>query len=75
MAVDDAGLDQAGIDRARAGVMLATVGGLASYDRQLRALEEQGARRVSPFLIPMLMPNAASAGASMRFGWTGRVRR
>ncbi|MGI9119314.1 MAG: beta-ketoacyl-[acyl-carrier-protein] synthase family protein [Acidimicrobiales bacterium] len=72
MAVDDAGLDQAGIDLGRAGVMVATgVGGLASYDRQLTVLEEQGARRVSPFLIPMLMPNAASAAVSMRFGWTG----
>jgi 3-oxoacyl-[acyl-carrier-protein] synthase II len=61
-----------GFDRARAGVLVATgVGGLASYDQQLRVLEERGAKRVSPFLIPMLMPNAASAAVSIRLGWKG----
>lgn len=74
MALDDAGIPgEAGeLDPARCGVMVATgVGGLASYDQQLRVLEERGASRVSPFLIPMLMPNAASAAVSLRFGWTG----
>lgn len=74
MALDDAGLgsDRTGIERDRAGVMVATgVGGLASYDEQLRVLEARGAKRVSPFLIPMLMPNAAAAAVSIRLGWTG----
>ncbi|MGI8759683.1 MAG: beta-ketoacyl-[acyl-carrier-protein] synthase family protein [Acidimicrobiales bacterium] len=72
MALDDAALGGTPLDRSRAGVLVATgVGGLASYDQQLRVLEERGAKRVSPFLIPMLMPNAASAAVSMRFGWTG----
>ncbi|HSH22913.1 MAG TPA: beta-ketoacyl-[acyl-carrier-protein] synthase family protein [Acidimicrobiales bacterium] len=77
MALDDAGMPRVsshdeGLDVARCGVMVATgVGGLASYDQELRVLEERGASRVSPFLIPMLMPNAASAAVSLRFGWTG----
>lgn len=77
MALDDAGMAKGpepgdGLSLARCGVMVATgVGGLASYDRQLHVLEARGADRVSPFLIPMLMPNAAAAAVSLRFGWTG----
>jgi 3-oxoacyl-[acyl-carrier-protein] synthase II len=72
MALDDAGLAPDQVDPARAGVMVATgVGGLASYDEQLRVLQERGPKRVSPFLIPMLMPNAAAAAVSMRVGWKG----
>ncbi|CAN5153840.1 beta-ketoacyl-ACP synthase II [soil metagenome] len=72
MALGDAGLVGNEIDPARSGVLVATgVGGLASYDEQLRVLQERGPKRVSPFLIPMLMPNAASAAVSMRLGWKG----
>jgi 3-oxoacyl-[acyl-carrier-protein] synthase II len=72
MALDDAGLGAGEVDPARSGVLVATgVGGLASYDEQLRVLQERGPKRVSPFLIPMLMPNAASAAVSMRLGWKG----
>ena len=71
LALDDAG-DIPAFDDARAGVMVATgVGGLASYDEQLRVLEARGAKRVSPFLIPMLMPNAGAAAVSIRLGWRG----
>lgn len=72
LALADAGLAPGHVDPARAGVMVATgVGGLASYDEQLRVLQERGPKRVSPFLIPMLMPNAASAAVSMRLRWKG----
>ncbi len=72
MALDDAHLATDHTDPARSGVMVATgVGGLASYDEQLRVLQERGPKRVSPFLIPMLMPNAAAAAVSMRIGWKG----
>lgn len=72
MALDDSGLGAGEVDPARSGVLVATgVGGLASYDEQLRVLQERGPKRVSPFLIPMLMPNAASAAVSMRLGWKG----
>ncbi|HEV2810617.1 MAG TPA: beta-ketoacyl-[acyl-carrier-protein] synthase family protein [Acidimicrobiales bacterium] len=72
MALDDAALAGHQVEPARAGVLVATgVGGLASYDEQLRVLEERGPKRVSPFLIPMLMPNAGSAAVSMRLGWKG----
>jgi 3-oxoacyl-[acyl-carrier-protein] synthase II len=31
----------------------------------------KGPRRVSPFMVPMMMPNAAAAAVSMRFGFQG----
>ena len=32
---------------------------------------ERGARRVSPFLVPMIMSNAAPASVSMKYGFQG----
>ncbi|MGO9557759.1 MAG: beta-ketoacyl-[acyl-carrier-protein] synthase family protein [Acidimicrobiales bacterium] len=70
MALDDAGeLDP---DPARAGVIFGTgVGGLETLETQIQVHLEKGPRRVSPFLVPMLMANAGSAAISMRFGWRG----
>jgi len=34
-------------------------------------MAEKGARRVSPFLVPMMMPNAAPAAVSMKHGFQG----
>ncbi len=70
MAVEDAGLDITDPDRA--GVLVATgVGGLPSYEIQYEVHRQKGPDRVSPFLIPMLMPNAAAAAVSLRFGARG----
>ena len=70
MALDDAGaLD---VDPARAGVIFGTgVGGLETLQQQITVLVEKGPRRVSPFLVPMIMGNAGAAAVSMRFGWRG----
>jgi len=70
MAIEDAGgLDA---DPARAGAVIGTgVGGLSSMEAQSKVLLERGARRVSPFLVPMMMPNAGAAAVSMRLGWRG----
>ncbi len=70
MAMADAG-ELTG-DPARHGVIYATgVGGLATFEEQVKVWMEKGARRVSPFMIPMLMPNAAGAAISMTFGLQG----
>jgi 3-oxoacyl-[acyl-carrier-protein] synthase II len=59
-------------DPDRAGVIFATgVGGLESLEDQSVVLQEKGPRRISPFLIPMMMPNAGAATISMRAGWHG----
>ncbi|EQD33571.1 3-oxoacyl-(acyl-carrier-protein) synthase 2, partial [mine drainage metagenome] len=60
MALDDAGnLD---VDPGRAGVIFGTgVGGLETLQEQITVLVPKGARRVSPFLVPMMMANAGAA--------------
>jgi len=70
MALDDAG--ELRVDPARAGVIFGTgVGGLETLQQQITVLVEKGPRRVSPFLVPMIMGNAGAAAISMRFGWRG----
>jgi len=68
-------LDEAGpltADPDRSGVLVATgVGGLATLEEQIVVRHEKGGKRVSPFLVPMMMGNAAAAAVSMRFGWRG----
>jgi 3-oxoacyl-[acyl-carrier-protein] synthase II len=70
MALDDAG--EIGADPDRSGVLIGTgVGGLHTLEEQIVIRHEKGAKRVSPFLVPMMMSNAAAASVSMRFGWRG----
>jgi len=61
-----------GADPDRSGVLIGTgVGGLSTLEEQIVLRHEKGPRRVSPFLVPMMMSNAAPATISMRFGWRG----
>ena len=68
-------IDQAGdfvTDPTGVGTMIGTgVGGLGTLEDQLRVLLDKGPRRVSPFLVPMMMANAASASVSMTYGLQG----
>jgi len=69
-ALADAGDLQA--DPTRAGVIFATgVGGFETLADQVTVYNDRGARRVSPFLVPMMMANAGPAHISMRAGWQG----
>jgi 3-oxoacyl-[acyl-carrier-protein] synthase II len=70
MALTDAG--NLGVDPDRAGVVFATgVGGLGSLEEQIEIYLQKGPRRISPFLVPMMMPNAGAASVSMRARWHG----
>jgi 3-oxoacyl-[acyl-carrier-protein] synthase II len=61
-----------GYNPLRKGVVIATgVGGLDTLEEQIWTFHEKGPRRVSPFLVPMMMCNAAPASVSMRYGWQG----
>jgi len=69
---DAGGIEGLGVDPDRAGVLIGTgVGGLATMEEQDRVLLGRGARRVSPFLVPMMMGNRAAADVSMRYGLRG----
>ncbi|MCB0991417.1 MAG: beta-ketoacyl-ACP synthase II [Acidimicrobiales bacterium] len=59
-------------DPARSGVIYATgVGGMGTFEDQVHVCAEKGERRVSPFLVPMMMPNASGAAISMKWGLQG----
>ncbi len=56
----------------RFGVIFATgVGGLHTLEEQVELRIAKGERRVSPFLVPMMMANAPGASLSMRHGLQG----
>jgi 3-oxoacyl-[acyl-carrier-protein] synthase II len=59
-------------DPDRVGTAIATgVGGLETLIDGILLMERRGPSRLSPFLVPMLMANAASAQVSMQFGLSG----
>jgi len=59
-------------DPERIGTAIATgVGGLETLIDGILLMERRGPARLSPFLVPMLMANAASAQVSMQFGLRG----
>src|SRR3989442_1461402 len=60
------------VDLRRVGVIVGTgTGGLQTFEENARALFEKGPSRVSPFFVPMYMPNVAAALISMRYGVKG----
>lgn len=76
IAAADMALEHAGglppVDSARAGVSLGTgMGGISTFATQCGVLAERGPGRVSPFTIPMVMPNAGAASISLALGWRG----
>jgi len=60
------------IDRDRVGVLVASgIGGIATFEDQARVMVEKGPKRISPFFIPMFIPDIAAGHVSMRFGLRG----
>ncbi len=71
-AVADAGLDMAREDGDRVGVVIGSgIGGMHTYETQLRVLYERGPRRVSPFTIPSLIGNMCSGLVAIELGARG----
>lgn len=61
-----------GLDPSRIGTIFGTgVGGIHTLEEQIAIRLDKGERRVSPFLVPMMMANAPGAAISMRFGLQG----
>lgn len=71
-ALKDSGLDLQSIDPLRIGVVHGSgIGGMTVYDQQFRQYLNRGPRRISPFFIPMLIPDIAAGQISMRHGLMG----
>ncbi len=68
-------LEQSGrpaADPSRIGTIFGTgVGGIHTLEEQIVVRLDKGERRVSPFLVPMMMANAPGANVSMRFDLRG----
>jgi 3-oxoacyl-[acyl-carrier-protein] synthase II len=71
-AVADAGLNPAAEDPDRMGVIIGSgIGGMHTYEQQLRILWERGPRKVSPFTIPSLISNMCSGLVAIEIGARG----
>lgn len=70
-AVGAACLDVAG-DATRIGVIVGTgMGGMATFEDGIETLLTSGPKRVSPFFVPMMLPNMASGIVSIDIGAKG----
>jgi 3-oxoacyl-[acyl-carrier-protein] synthase II len=71
-AFKDSGLDMAKEDGDRVGVIIGSgIGGMKTYEDQLRNLFEKGPRKVSPFTIPALIGNICSGLFAIELGARG----
>ncbi len=72
MAIQDSGLPLKDLDPDRLGVVYGSgIGGMATYDVQFKNYMQGGPRRISPFFIPMLIPDIACGYISIKHGLKG----
>ncbi|SOC35078.1 3-oxoacyl-[acyl-carrier-protein] synthase II [Ureibacillus acetophenoni] len=72
MAVKDANLEINEDNANRVGVWIGSgIGGMETYENQFETFKERGARRVSPFFVPMMIPDMASGQVSIHLGAKG----
>lgn len=71
-AVEDANLAEGSFDPYRAGVIVTSgIGGIITLEQEIIKLHENGPRRVSPFLIPMMIVDITAGHISMRYNLKG----
>ena len=69
IAVKDSGLEVTAANAERIGVLVGSgLGGLETIEKYHSILLEKGPRRITPFFIPMLIPNEAAAQIAIRYG-------
>ncbi len=72
MAVKDANLEITPELGLRTGVWIGSgIGGMETYEQQFRTFLDRGYRRVSPFFVPMMIPDMAAGQVSIHFGAKG----
>ena len=71
-AMKDSGIDMAREDGDRVGVIVGSgIGGMWTYESQLKVLAERGPRKVSPFTIPSLIGNMCAGLVAIEYGARG----
>ncbi len=71
-AVGDSGLEMNREDGDRVGVIIGSgIGGMYTYESQLKVLAERGPRKVSPFTIPSLIGNMCAGLVAIELGARG----
>ncbi len=71
-AIDDSGLLKSNYDRYRVGILIASgIGGIETLGREFEVMKAKGVGRVSPFLVPMMIPNIAGGYVSIKYGFKG----
>ena len=74
MAIEDSELNLGSVPKDRLGVVVGSgIGGIETFENQYSILMEKGARRVSPFFIPMMIPNMAAGLIAIKYGAKGFV--
>jgi len=71
-AVTQAGLEGKFPDPERSGVVIGSgIGGMMTFEEQCLIYLQKGPDRVSPFFVPMFIPDIASGHVSIRYGLKG----
>lgn len=71
LALSDASISD-NVDWERVGVLIGSgIGGIHTFEEQCRNLIEKGPDRVSPFFVPMMIPDIASGQVSILLGAKG----
>ena len=71
-AVTQAGLEDKVPDPDRVGVVIGSgIGGMQTYEENCKAFVTKGPDRVSPFFVPMFIPDIAAGLVSIRYGLKG----
>src|SRR5919108_4661910 len=71
-ALDQSGLNPRDMDPDAVGVIISTgIGGMDEIEKGKQALMERGVRRISPFMVPMMIPDMAAGVVAMQYGAGG----
>lgn len=72
MAIEDSSINLDAIDKNRVAVLIGTgIGGMDTFYKNCIAFEKYGPKGISPFFIPMLIPDIASGHVSIKYGFRG----
>ena len=74
-AIDDSGMDPDNMsteDKEQTGVLFGSgMGGMQTFDQQSVLNSKEGPSRISPFFIPMIIPDIAAGQISIKYGFQG----